>query len=50
MNHMPEIQRHESYARNPKTVRYGTETMSFLSPKIWSLIPKNIKGSDFLKY
>ena len=32
----------ELYARNPKTVRYGTETMSFLSPKIWSLIPQNI--------
>ena len=29
--------RNELYARNPKTVRYGTETISFLSPKIWSL-------------
>ena len=35
--------RNELYARNPKTVRYGTETISFLSPKIWSLIPQNIK-------
>ena len=26
--------RNELYARNPKTVRYGTETISFLSPKI----------------
>ena len=26
--------RNESYARNPKAVRYGTETISFLSPKI----------------
>ena len=31
------------YTRNPKTVIYGTETISFLSPKIWSLIPQNIK-------
>ena len=38
----------ELYARNPKTVRYGTETISFLSPKIWSLIPENIKDSGFL--
>ena len=35
--------RNESDARNPKTVRCGTETISFLSPKIWSLIPQNIK-------
>ena len=34
--------RNELYARNSKTVRYGTETISFLSPKIWSLIPQNI--------
>ena len=40
--------RNELYARNPKTVRYGTETISFLSPKIWSLIPQNIKDSGFL--
>ena len=26
--------RNKLYARNPKTVRYGTETISFLSPKI----------------
>ena len=40
--------RNELYARNPKTVRYGTETISFLSPKIWSLIPQNIKDSGCL--
>ena len=40
--------RNELYARNPKTVRYGTETTSFLSPKIWSLIPQNIKDSGSL--
>ena len=40
--------RNELYARNPKTVRYSTETISFLSPKIRSLIPQNIKDSDSL--
>ena len=35
--------RNELYVRNPKTLRYGTETISFLSLKIWSLIPQNIK-------
>ena len=28
----------ELYARNPKAVRYGAETIFFLSPKIWTLI------------
>ena len=31
--------RNELYARNPETVRYGIETIFFLSPKIWSFIP-----------
>ena len=26
-----------------KTVHYGTETISFLSPKIWNIIPKELK-------
>ena len=34
--------RNELYARNPKTVIYGTETIFFLSPKICALIPQNI--------
>ena len=40
--------RNELYAKNPNTVRYGTETISFLSPKIWSLVPQNIKDSGSL--
>ena len=32
--------RNELYARNPKTVRYSIETISFLSPKNWAFIPK----------
>ena len=39
--------RNELYARNLKTVRYGTETISFLPPKIWSFIPQ-IKDSSSL--
>ena len=34
--------RNELYARNPKTVRYDTKTISFLSPKIYALIQQNI--------
>ena len=26
--------------RNVRTVRYGTETISFLAPKIWEIVPK----------
>ena len=30
------------------SVRYGTETVSFLAPKIWDIIPKDIKDSESL--
>ena len=36
------------YSRNPKTVKYGTETISYLAPKIWSLVPNAIKRSQSL--
>ena len=36
------------YCRNPKTVKYGTETISYLAPKIWSLVPNAIKSSKSL--
>ena len=36
--------RQELYSRNPKTVRYGTETISFLAPKIWAIVPQNTKN------
>ena len=36
------------YARNPKTVKYATETISFSPPKIWALKPQNIKDSSSL--
>ena len=29
--------------RNVRTVKYGTETLAHLGPKIWALIPDNIK-------
>ena len=31
--------------RRVKSVRYGTESLSFLGPKIWDIIPQNIKQS-----
>ena len=40
--------RSELYSRNPKTVKYGTETISYLAPKIWSLVPNAIKSSKSL--
>ena len=30
------------------SVRYGTETVSFLAPKIWGVSPKDIKDSESL--
>ena len=38
----------ELYSRNPRTVRYGTETISFLAPKIWAIVPSDIKNSRSL--
>ena len=36
------------YSRNPKVVRYGTETISFLTPKIWAIITQNMTNSSSL--
>ena len=38
----------ELYSRNPKTGKYGTEAISYLAPKIWSLVPYAIKSSKSL--
>ena len=40
--------RSEFYGRNPKTVKYGTETISYLAPKIWYLVPNTINSSKSL--
>ena len=32
-----------------KTVRYGTETITYLGPKIWSIIPDEIRESASLE-
>ena len=36
---------YELYSRNPRTVKYGTETISYLAPKEWSTVPQPIKES-----
>ena len=33
---------------NPKTVYYGTETLRSLGPKVWDILPSNIKTSNNL--
>ena len=30
---------------NVRTVRYGTETISYRGPKTWDMVPQNIKDS-----
>ena len=40
--------RSKLYSRSPKTVKYRTETMSYLAPKIWSLVPNAKKISKSL--
>ena len=34
--------------RNVRTVAYGTNTLSFLGPKIWAIVPTAIKESKSL--
>ena len=38
-----------SERRRVKSVRYSTESISFLAPKIWQIIPNEIKDSDTLQ-
>ena len=40
----------ELYSRNPKTVRYETELISFLAFKNWSIVPQEIKSCKYLDY
>ena len=40
--------RSELCSRNPKTVKYGTETISYLAPKVWFLVPNVKKSSKLL--
>ena len=35
----------ELYSRNPRTVKYGTDTISYLAPKIRSIAPHSTKES-----
>ena len=44
--------RSELYCGNPRIVKYWIDTISYLAPKIWYLVPNAIKSSkslDFLK-
>ena len=36
----------EFYTRPIRTVHYGTESIGFLAPKIWEIVPYNIKESS----
>ena len=40
--------KNELYSRNPKTVAYGSESVSFMAPKIWSIVPQELKNSQSL--
>ena len=36
-------------SRNVKTVRYGTDSLAYLAPKIWKLVPNKMKNFQHLK-
>ena len=35
--------KNKSYSRNPKTLTYGTESLSFMAPKIWSIVSQEME-------
>ena len=35
--------------RNVRTERYGIESLTYLGPKIWELVPNDIKSSESLE-
>ena len=39
---------YEPYSLNPRTVKYGTETISYLAPKIWSILLQTIKENTYI--
>ena len=40
--------RSKLYCRNPKTLKCGTEAISYLAPKIQSFVPEAIKSNNSL--
>ena len=42
--------KNELYSKNPKTVAYGTESVSFMAPKIWSIVYQELKNSQSLYF
>ena len=40
--------KNELDSRNPKTVAYGAELVSFMAPKIWSVVSQGLKNSQSL--
>ena len=39
----------EFFSRVPKTVKYGTESIFFLVPEVWTLVPGKIKSCSCLE-
>ena len=50
MNEVYVMDKNEWYSRNPKTVAYGTESVSFMAPKIWSIVHQELKNSQSLYF
>ena len=40
--------KNELYSRNPKTVTYVTDSVLFMAPKIWSIVPQEFKNYQSL--
>ena len=40
--------KNELYSRDPKTVAHGTESVSFMAPETWSVVPQELKNCQSL--
>ena len=42
--------KNELYSKNIKRVTYGTESVSFMAPKIWSIVSQELKNYQSLYF
>ena len=44
-----ELRENNFLERRVKSVTYGTESISYLAPKLWKILPNKIKDSDAIQ-
>ena len=42
--------KNDLYSRNPKTLTYGTDSVSFMAPRIWSIVPQVLENYQSISF